>query len=228
MGTSKALAQGGPGSILIAYSVVGFIVYVTLLLLGEMATQYPVAGTYGHLSADEQTVNTTDLGSFNAYAHRFFSPSYSFALSYNYWFNDAISVASDLVAAQILLQFWTTWHPWVISLVFWAFIVVVNAIDVGAYGELGRTDNLFICQEIDCTAAEYWLASLKVATIIVFIILGIVVNAGGNTSHEYIGGKNWRVGDAPFVGGFGGFARVFVTASFACEYQELSVRPAVL
>ena len=68
----------------------------------------------------------------------------------------------------------------------------------------------------DCVATEYWLASLKVAMIVIFIILGIVVNAGGNTSHEYIGGKNWRIGDAPFVGGFGGFARVFVTASFAC------------
>ena len=77
----------------------------------------------------------------------------------------------------------------------------------------------FICQlEIaDCAVTEYWLASLKVATIVVFIVIGIVVNAGGNTSHEYIGGKNWRVGDAPFVGGFGGFARVFVTASYACE-----------
>jgi AAT family amino acid transporter len=29
---------------LICYSLVGFIVYVALLLLGEMATQYPVAG----------------------------------------------------------------------------------------------------------------------------------------------------------------------------------------
>lgn len=47
LGTSKSLAQGGPASILIAYSIVGFIVYVTLLLLGEMATQYPVAGMYG-------------------------------------------------------------------------------------------------------------------------------------------------------------------------------------
>ncbi|KAF9646561.1 hypothetical protein BDM02DRAFT_3118383 [Thelephora ganbajun] len=180
LGTSKSLAQGGPASILIAYSIVGFVVYVTLLLLGEMATQYPVAG------------------SFNAYAHRFFSPSYSFALSYNYWFNDAVSVASDLIAAQILLQFWTTRYPWVISLVSWVFLVGVNATDVGAYGEL-----------------EYWLASLKVATIVVFIVIGIVVNVGGNTSHEYIGGKNWRVGDAPFVGDFGGFAHVFITASFA-------------
>lgn len=48
-----------------------------------------------------------------------------------------------------------------------------------------------------------------------FIILGIAVNCGGNTSHQYIGGKNWHIGDAPFVNGIGGFASVFVTASFA-------------
>jgi hypothetical protein len=62
----------------------------------------------------------------------------------------------------------------------------------------------------------------------VFVVVGIVVNAGGNTSHEYIGGKNWRVGDAPFVGGFAGSARVFVTASFACECQQPFVRTAAL
>lgn len=33
---------------LIAYSIVGFIVYITLLLLGEMATQYPVAGMHNY------------------------------------------------------------------------------------------------------------------------------------------------------------------------------------
>lgn len=44
LGTGRSLAQGGPASMLICYSLVGLIVYVTLLLLGEMATQYPVAG----------------------------------------------------------------------------------------------------------------------------------------------------------------------------------------
>jgi amino acid transporter, AAT family len=119
LGTGRSLAKGGPASILICYCVVGFVVYVTLLLLGEMATQYPVAG------------------SFNAYATRFFSPSYGFALSWNYWFNDAVSVASDLTAAQLLLQYWTPWHSWVISLLFWVFLVGINAIHVRAYGELG-------------------------------------------------------------------------------------------
>lgn len=42
-----------------------------------------------------------------------------------------------------------------------------------------------------------------------------MVNAGGNTSDHYIGGSNWYIGDAPFVGGIGGFASVFVTAAFA-------------
>ncbi|KAG1765768.1 amino acid permease-domain-containing protein [Suillus occidentalis] len=180
LGTGRSLAQGGPASMLICYGIVGFIVYVTLLLLGEMATQYPVAG------------------SFNAYATRFFSPSYGFALSWNYWFNDAVSVASDLTAAQLVLQFWTVSNPWVVSLLFWVFLVSVNAFHVKAYGEL-----------------EYWLSFLKVATIVVFIIVGILVNVGVNESHTYIGTHNWHIPGAPFVGGFGGFAKVFVTASFA-------------
>jgi AAT family amino acid transporter len=62
---------------------------------------------------------------------------------------------------------------------------------------------------------EYWLSLLKVITITIFIILGIAVNAGGNKRHHYIGGENWRIPGAPFVDGIGGFASVFVTASFA-------------
>ena len=104
---------------LTCYSIIGFIVYVTLLLLGEMATQYPVAG------------------SFNAYTTRFFSPSYGFALAWNYWFSVSVSLASDLTASQLILQYWTPWNPWVISLLFWLFLVTVNAVHVKAYGELG-------------------------------------------------------------------------------------------
>jgi len=42
--TGRSLAQGGPATMLICYSVVRFVIYITLLLLGEMAMQYPVAG----------------------------------------------------------------------------------------------------------------------------------------------------------------------------------------
>ena len=78
------------------------------------------------------------IGSFNAYATRFFSPAYGFALTWNYWFNAAISVASDLTAAQLVLEFWDVDNTWIFSVVLWAFILFVNALHVKAYGELGE------------------------------------------------------------------------------------------
>jgi AAT family amino acid transporter len=143
LGTGRSLAEGGPASILICYSIVGFIVHVTLLLLGEMATQYPVAG------------------SFNAYATRFFSPSYGFALAWNYWFNDAVSVASDLTAAQLVLQYWMPRNTWVVSVVFWIFLVGVNALHVKGYGELGEP-KLFL----GGTVNSYHLPCLRILVVI--------------------------------------------------------------
>ena len=46
LGTGKSLATGGPASMLIAYLIVGGIVFVTMLSLGEMATYIPVAGSF--------------------------------------------------------------------------------------------------------------------------------------------------------------------------------------
>jgi amino acid permease len=126
-------------------------------------------------------------------------------LTWNYWFNDAVSTAADLVALQLVLQYWSDNFPgWAFSLIFWAVLIALNLFAVHVYGEV-----------------EYWMSVLKVITIIVFIILGIVVNCGGNESGHYIGGENWHIPGAPFVGGIGGFASVFVTAAFACT----SVRP---
>ncbi|USP79585.1 hypothetical protein yc1106_06859 [Curvularia clavata] len=181
LGTGKALATGGPASLLICYSIVGFIVFCTMLSLGEMSAFVPVAG------------------SFCTFAGRYVDDSFGFALTWNYWFNDAVSTAADLVALQLLIQYWSENVPWyALGIAVWVLIVLANIINVKAYGEL-----------------EYWLSLLKVVTIIIFIILSIAVNAGGNVGYGYIGGKYWTIGDAPFVGGIGGFASVFVTASFA-------------
>ncbi|KAA8909626.1 hypothetical protein TRICI_004461 [Trichomonascus ciferrii] len=180
LGTGKSLADGGPASLLIGYAIMGIIVYLTMITLGEMTAYIPVAG------------------SFCSYASRFVDDSLGFTITWNYWFKNAVTAASDLTALQLVFQYWTDFPSWVISLIFWAFLVVINVIHVKAYGEL-----------------EYWLSLLKVITIIIFIILGIVVNCGANTMHEYLGFKYWTIGEAPFVDGFRGFASVFVTAAFA-------------
>jgi AAT family amino acid transporter len=46
LGTGKALATGGPGALLLCYAIVGGIVFMTMLSLGEMAAFVPVAGSF--------------------------------------------------------------------------------------------------------------------------------------------------------------------------------------
>jgi amino acid permease len=47
LGTGKSLATGGPASVLIAYLIVGGIIFTTMLSLGEMAAFMPIAGSFG-------------------------------------------------------------------------------------------------------------------------------------------------------------------------------------
>ena len=115
------------------------------------------------------------------------------------------------------MEFWNVPNPWIFSLTVWLFLVSINAVHVKAYGELGASHSYLIpLGFLTGCRTEYWLSSLKVVTIIVFILLGILVNVGANYEHRFIGFENWKIPGAPFVGGFGGFAHVFVTASFAC------------
>lgn len=82
---------------------------------------------------------------------RFVDDALGFALTWNYWFNDAVSTASDIIALQLLLKFWTDNFPgWAISLIFLIVVIGLNVLSVRVYGEV-----------------EYWLSLLKVITIIV-------------------------------------------------------------
>lgn len=42
IGTGAALAKSGPGSIFISYSITGFVVYMVMCALGEMAAWLPL------------------------------------------------------------------------------------------------------------------------------------------------------------------------------------------
>ena len=46
LGTGKSLSTGGPASMLIGYAIVGGIVFITMLSLGEMAAFVPIAGSF--------------------------------------------------------------------------------------------------------------------------------------------------------------------------------------
>jgi lysine-specific permease len=79
--SGSTISQAGPGGALAAYALVGLMVFLLMQSLGEMSAKIPVAG------------------SFQSFATRFVSPSFGFAIGWNYWFNWAITVAAELVAA---------------------------------------------------------------------------------------------------------------------------------
>lgn len=64
IGTGKALAQAGPGSVFLSYSLVGAAVFMVMAALGEMAAWLPMSA------------------GFTGYASRFCDPSLGFALGW--------------------------------------------------------------------------------------------------------------------------------------------------
>ncbi|KAK6346639.1 hypothetical protein TWF696_006759 [Orbilia brochopaga] len=120
IGTGSALAKAGPGSLLIAYTFVGFIVFLVMAALGEMAAWLPAAG------------------GFSVYATRFVDPALGFALGYTYWFKYIITTPNQLTAAALVIQFWlpaTKVNPGVFIAVFLVVIVAINYIGIRFFGE---------------------------------------------------------------------------------------------
>ncbi len=64
VGSGGALAIGGPASLVIAFVLIGIMLYCTVHALGEMAVLFPVAG------------------SFSAYSTRFLDPAWGFAMGW--------------------------------------------------------------------------------------------------------------------------------------------------
>jgi amino acid transporter len=120
IGTGAALARAGPGSIFISYSVVGFLVYLVMCALGEMAAWLPLSS------------------GFTGYAVRFCDPALGFALGYTYWFKYIIVTPNQLTAAALVIQYWVDRddiNPGVFIAVFWVVIVCINYFGIKFFGE---------------------------------------------------------------------------------------------
>ncbi|AKP68058.1 amino acid permease [Companilactobacillus ginsenosidimutans] len=144
-------------------------------------------------------------GSFATYATKFIDPALGFALGWNYWFNWAITLAVDLSTISIVIKYWfPSWDSWKISLTFLVVLFVINIVSVGSFGE-----------------TEYWLASIKVTAVIVFLIVGILSILGILGNQHFVGLTNFTYKKAPFVGGVPAILSVFVVAGFSFQGTEL-------
>lgn len=186
LGSGPAIHSAGPGGALVAYAVIGIMVYFIMTSLGELASFMPVSGA------------------FSTYATRFIDPALGFALGWNYWFTWAMTLAAELSAATMVMKFWFPNSPsFLWSSLFLVLIFLLNYVSVKGYGE-----------------GEYWFSLIKVATIIIFIVVGILM-IFGIMNGEAIGFKNFTVGEAPFAGGFLATLGIFIAAGFSFQGTEI-------
>lgn len=185
--SGATVAQAGPGGALFSYIIIGLMVYFLMTSLGELAAYLPVSG------------------SFSTYGSRYVDEGFGFALGWNYWYNWAVTIAVDLVAAQLVMGYWfPEIDGWIWSAIFLFIIFMLNYISVKGFGE-----------------AEYWFSLIKVITVIIFIVVGVLMIIGIFRGAENAGWHNWQIGEAPFVGGFSAMIGVAMIVGFSFQGTEL-------
>ena len=118
LASGATIANAGPGGALLAYCLIGIMIYFLMTSLGELATHNPTSGA------------------FFTYGTKYVEGGFGFALGWNYWYNWAITVAFELVAVQFIMKFWFPDIPgfyW--SAIFLAIIFGINALTVKGFGE---------------------------------------------------------------------------------------------
>ncbi|MCK7608648.1 amino acid permease [Acinetobacter portensis] len=118
LASGATIANAGPGGALLAYGLIGIMIYFLMTSLGELATHNPTAGA------------------FFTYGTKYVEGGFGFALGWNYWYNWAITVAFELVAVQFIMKFWFPDIPgfyW--SAIFLAILFGINALTVKGFGE---------------------------------------------------------------------------------------------
>lgn len=169
------------------------------------------------VSLGEMATYIPIAGAFTSYATRFVDPSLGFAMGWIYWFSWAITFALELTATGLIVQYWNKEIPIAIFIaVFWVVITALNLLPVSFYGEI-----------------EFWFSSIKVLTVLGFMIFGICINAGAGQM-GYIGFKYWNSPGAfaPYLlqvigedkvnlAKFIGFWAVLIQAGFSYQGTEL-------
>ena len=116
-GSASTIELAGP-SVMFAYFIGGAIIYFIMRMLGEMAVDEPVSGSFSH------------------YAKKYWGAFPGFLSGWNYWFNYIIVSMAELTAVGIYMNFWLPNLPqWLSALAVLVIITALNLINVRAYGE---------------------------------------------------------------------------------------------
>lgn len=146
------------------------------------------------------------VGSFANYATKYIHPLAGYLTVWANVFQWVTVGISETIAVGLYLDFWFPGIPsWVTGMVVLAMLTLANLTTVKAYGNM-----------------ESWFSMIKVVTIILMIVLGLmVIVLGFGNGWQPIGFSNlWRHGPF-FAGGFKGF--MFALSIVITSYQGIEV-----
>ena len=149
VGSGVVIQSAGPAAV-ISFAVTGLLVVLVMRMLGEMAVAFPGAGSFYEYAR----LAWRDHPRVGALA--------GFLTGWMYWYFWVIVIALEALAGAGLIRFWLPDQPaWAISLCLLLTLTATNLISVKLFGEF-----------------EFWLASIKVAAIVVFLLLATVYVTG--------------------------------------------------
>ncbi|PPQ63265.1 hypothetical protein CVT24_006790 [Panaeolus cyanescens] len=187
----SGLTKGGPASLFLAFSIWSTFILAINNCLSEMVTWIPVSSP------------------FIRFADRFVDPALGFCAGVNFFIFETALIPFEIIAFNVVLQFWTDKIPVVAVIVFMLVAYsLLNVFAVKYYGE-----------------SEFWLALGKVILAVGLIIFTFITMVGGNPQHDVYGFRFWdpsKVEGAPFaeyiktgsLGRFLGFLACLIQASF--------------
>ncbi|KAM0543256.1 hypothetical protein ACHAPJ_012402 [Fusarium lateritium] len=117
VGTGAAYARAGPAGLLLAYIVVAIVLWCVMQSIAELATLFPVAGSFPHWTT------------------RFIDPAVGFSLAISYSYTYAVAVAQEMTAAGLVVGYWTDTSPAVVISVGLVLILAINLMSVRFYGD---------------------------------------------------------------------------------------------
>ncbi|MCO6632140.1 amino acid permease [Cutibacterium avidum] len=139
-----------------------------------------------------------DSGAFSVYTSRAMGPAAGFAMGWVWWIELVIVVAAEAIAAAAtLVAMWPIAPVWLLTLVFLVALAAINLLGVDRFGEF-----------------EFWFALLKVAAVIVFLVIGVLLICGVLAAPA--AGTSNLVGHGGFMpNGWSGVAAALLMVTFS-------------
>ncbi|KAK4867383.1 hypothetical protein LT330_000893 [Penicillium expansum] len=163
LSSGRAISRSGPLGAFLGYLVMGCVAGTVTLAVGEMGTLVPLNGGIVR------------------YAEYFVDPALAFANGYNVVYSYLVSIPAEIVAAAVLVQFWSDLNSAIWVTIFGLLMICTALVFVRVYGEL-----------------EFAFSMMKILLIIGVNIMALVITCGGGPDHKTIGFEYWR-SPGPFV-----------------------------